>query len=160
MLTFGVSGKLIMNGLVMYDDETDTLWSQVLGEAVRGPLLGTRLEMVPSTQTTWEAWQELYPDTLVLDKEGGYYRDRYESYYRNGDTGIIGETTKDRRLERKEYVIGLTSDKVAKAYPFSVLRDFQVVNDTVGSQPVLVVYKPVSGTGLVYENHIWEDTQL
>ncbi len=156
VLTFGVSGKLIMNGLVMYDDETDTLWSQVLGEAVRGPLLGTRLKVVPSTQTTWDAWQELYPDTLVLDKEVGYYRDRYESYYRNKDAGIIDETIKDRRLESKEYVIGVTFDKASKAYPFNMLRDFQVVNDTVGHQPILVVYEPESGTGLVYDRTIYE----
>ena len=66
LLTFGVSGKLIMNGLVMYDDETDTLWSQVLGEAVRGPLNGTALEVIPSTQTTLVTWRELHPDTLVI----------------------------------------------------------------------------------------------
>ena len=34
--TFGVSGKLIMNALVMYDHQTDSLWSQFLGEAVQG----------------------------------------------------------------------------------------------------------------------------
>jgi hypothetical protein len=33
MLTFGVSGKLIMNGLVMYDSETGSQWSQVIGQA-------------------------------------------------------------------------------------------------------------------------------
>ena len=30
-LTFGVSGKLIMNALVLYDRQTDSLWSQFLG---------------------------------------------------------------------------------------------------------------------------------
>ena len=33
-LNFGVSGKLIMNALVMFDRQTETLWSQFLGEAV------------------------------------------------------------------------------------------------------------------------------
>lgn len=31
-LTFGVSGMLIMNNLVMDDRQTDTLWSQLIGE--------------------------------------------------------------------------------------------------------------------------------
>ncbi|NDJ87438.1 MAG: DUF3179 domain-containing protein, partial [Chloroflexi bacterium] len=37
---FGVSGKLIMNTLVMYDRQTESLWSQILGEAVEGDLRG------------------------------------------------------------------------------------------------------------------------
>ena len=49
--TFGVSGKLIMNALVMYDHQTDTLWSQFLSRGgVKGPLAGARLEIVPSIQ--------------------------------------------------------------------------------------------------------------
>ena len=153
-LTFGVSGKLIMNGMVMYDDETDTLWSHVLGEAVKGPLLGTKLEVVPSTQTTWAAWWGLHPDTLVLDKQGGYWSDPYAFYYTSRDTGMQSETTKDRRLHPKEYVIGLALDGHAKAYPFSVLNDIQVVNDNVGSKPVLVVFEGQTGTGLIYDRTV------
>ena len=153
-LTFGVSGKLIMNGLVMYDDETDTLWSQVLGEAVQGSLNGTALEIVPSTQTTWAAWRDLHPDTLVLDKGGGYSRDRYEGYYDNGDAGILGETTNDRRLSTKEFVIGVSVGRLSKAYPFRVLDDIQVVNDAIGSRPVLVVFERQSGTGAVYDRTV------
>ena len=29
-----------MNALVMYDHQTDTLWSQFLGKSVKGPLTG------------------------------------------------------------------------------------------------------------------------
>ena len=65
-----MSGKLIMNALVMYDRQTDTLWSQFLSQGVRGPLSGTQLEIVPSLQTSWEQWLELHPDTQLLDKGG------------------------------------------------------------------------------------------
>ena len=150
-LTFGVSGKLIMNGMVMYDDETDTLWSHVLGEAVQGPLVGASLDVVPSTQTTWSAWRRLHPDTLVLEKNGGYRTDIYAGYYHNGDTGILGETTKDRRLHHKEFVIGVSLGQRAKAYPFSILSDILVVNDAIGNRPVLVVFEPGSATGMVYD---------
>ena len=55
-LTFGVSGKLIMNALVMYDHETGSLWSQFLGQAVRGQLAGTKLEFIPALMTDWATW--------------------------------------------------------------------------------------------------------
>jgi len=47
-----VSGKLIMNALVMYDHQSDTLWSQFLSQGVKGPLLNKKLEIVPAVQTT------------------------------------------------------------------------------------------------------------
>jgi hypothetical protein len=66
-LTFGVSGKLIMNALVMYDHPTESLWSQFLSLGVAGPLTGVRLELLSALQTGWGTWRELHPDTLVMD---------------------------------------------------------------------------------------------
>ena len=42
-----------MNALVMYDHQTDTLWSQFLSRGVKGPLADSELEIVPAVQTTW-----------------------------------------------------------------------------------------------------------
>ena len=50
-LTFSVSGMLWNRSLVMLDQETKSLWSHILGQAMRGPLKGTRLEVIPSTMT-------------------------------------------------------------------------------------------------------------
>ena len=105
--TFGVSGKLIMNALVMYDHQSTTLWSQFLRKGVRGPLAGVELDVVPVTQTTWASWSELHPDTLVLHKNGRYQGDVYSSYYRDSSAGVLGETRKDDRLKRKELVLGV-----------------------------------------------------
>jgi hypothetical protein len=51
--TFGVSGLLYKNNLLFYDHETDSLWSQLGGQAVTGPLAGTSLHLLPTTLTTW-----------------------------------------------------------------------------------------------------------
>lgn len=149
--TFGVSGKLIMNVLVMYDRQTETLWSQLLGEAVEGRLQGTKLEFLPSLQTTWADWKARYPETLALRK--GYYgaRDPYDSYYASGRAGVIGESTQDDRLYVKEFVVGVELNGEPVAFPFSVLNDEPVVNYEVGGQPVLVVFNAETGTGVVYE---------
>ena len=50
--TFGVSGKLIMNALVTYDHQTNTLWSQFLSQVVKSPLVNEDLEIVPAVQTS------------------------------------------------------------------------------------------------------------
>lgn len=152
--TFGVSGKLIMNALVMYDHQTNTLWSQFLRKGVKGELAGTELEVIPVTQTTWASWKELHPDTLVLDKKGRYQRDSYEGYYTDRRAGIIGESIGDDRLPTKELVVGVDLDGSTKAYPFSNLEASPVVNDALGSDSLLVFFDDGTGTALVYERTV------
>ena len=152
--TFGVSGKLIMNALVMYDHQTRTLWSQFLGEAVKGELTGVKLDFIPVTHTTWSLWTEAHPDTLVLDKNGRYQFDTYDSYYRGGSAGVLGETSYDGRLERKALVVGVDIDGTAKAFPFQVLLEQPVVNDSVGSEDVLVYFDRSPDTALVYDRTV------
>ncbi|MBI2856318.1 MAG: DUF3179 domain-containing protein [Chloroflexi bacterium] len=153
-LTFGVSGKLIMNNLVMYDHQTDSLWSQWTGDAFQGEFKGTKLKLVPSMQTTWTQWKQLHPDTLLMNKKGAYYYDIYDSYYDGGEAGIIGETRQDDRLRTKEFVLGLTLGGEAKAYSFRNLNDHTVVNDSVGGTDVVVTYDPRAPTATAFSREM------
>ena len=137
VLTFGVSGKLIMNALVMYDRQTDSLWSQFLGEAVEGPLAGARLELVPSRLTTWAAWKEEYPDTLVLDAPGPV-SDQYAAYYSDGRSGLLGQSHFDGRLRSKDLVVGVAGQTKQRAYPHSALVQVPVLNDTFDGSEIVV----------------------
>ncbi len=153
--TFGVSGKLIMNVMVMYDRQTDSLWSQLTGEAVEGALLGTKLEFVPSWQTTWADWKTQHPNTIALDKGyGGNIRDPYTNYYNSASSGVIGQEHIDERLYVKEFVVGVEKNNEAVAYPFGVLNEMPIVNDIVGDHPILVVFAIDTGTGVVFSRQI------
>ena len=57
-----------MNALVMYDHQSETLWSQFLSRGVKGKFAGRRLEIIPIVQTTYGQGVSEYPDTAVLDK--------------------------------------------------------------------------------------------
>jgi hypothetical protein len=154
VLEFGVSGKLVMNVLVMYDRQTDTLWSQLLGEGIRGPLKGVELDFVPAEHTTWEDWKSRHPDTLALIKGYSGNFDNYAGYYNSSSAGAIGESNRDGRLSTKEFVIGVALGNEAAAYPFRSLSATPVVNDHVGGTPVLVVFDPESANGFVYDRRI------
>ena len=152
--TFGVSGKLIMNALVMYDHQTRTLWSQFLGKGVKGELAGVELDFLPVTQTQWSLWRETHPDTLALNKGGRYRFDTYDSYYRGGSAGVLGETRSDDRLDRKTLVVGVALGGSAKAYPFDLLLETPVVNDSLGGGNVLVYMETETETALVYDREV------
>ena len=151
-----MSGKLIMNALVMYDRQTGTLWSQFLGRGVSGPLSGTPLEMIPVTLTTWDRWLAEYPDTVALDKSKGHYiGDTYSTYYgMEHAAGVLGQENEDGRLPNKELVLGVGFDEGPKAYPFSRLADERVVNDFAVDQPVVVYFDPTSDSAIAYERVI------
>ena len=46
---------------VQKDLETGTSWQQATGEAIDGPLKGTRLKLYPVVRTTWAEWRKRYP---------------------------------------------------------------------------------------------------
>jgi hypothetical protein len=68
----------LYNGVMtLYDKATRSVWLQVEGRAVKGPLLGTALKQSPLLDTTWGQWKKLHPDTLVMVPDP-HFNDCYE----------------------------------------------------------------------------------
>lgn len=160
-LTFGVSGKLWANGLMMYDHQTGSLWSHAIGQAVTGPMQGAMLRMLTATQTDWGTWKRLQPATFILDPskspyERDYNIDPYEGYYASRDTGVMAVRREDVRLDAKTLVVGVRLGEAVKVYPFSRLGKERVVNDTVAEVPLLVVFQEKGTTGIVFSRRVGE----
>jgi Protein of unknown function (DUF3179) len=122
--SFGVSGLLYNSDVLLYDRATESLWSQLLEQAVAGPMKGTRLTPVPLTHTSWADWRTRHPRTEVLSTETGHARDYARDPYAGYDAipRLMFEVQhRDDRHPLKEWVLGLRVGGQAKAYPFSVL---------------------------------------
>ncbi len=118
-LVLGNQGALYLNAMTWWDHTTGSIWSQPSGEAIAGPLAGSRLALVPSTLTTWGEWRTQHPDTLALDAPG-----------RNLAVGI----------EMMAIVVDLGTE--VAAYDVTALRDAGVVDDVVAGVEVAVVVDP------------------
>lgn len=59
--SFGVSGLLYQSDVLLYDRETNSLWSQLAMKAISGKSVGATLKWLPSQHLTWEAWKTKYP---------------------------------------------------------------------------------------------------
>jgi len=136
-LTLAVSGMLWEHNLVMVDEQTDSLWSHLLGEAMQGPLTGERLEPLPATMTDWRTWHDAHPQTTVAMLTRSERRLRRDVY---------------RELDR--YVIGLTDGDSARAWRFDRLLAEPVVNDRLGDVAVVVVFDQAGMTAVLYERTI------
>jgi len=125
---FGVSGRLWKSNLLMYDrtgnEDTESLWSQVLGEAVLGPRTGERLSIVTSDTVRYGDWIAKHPTTMVLSKDTGAVRfygdDPYGDYYTNEDVSF-GARFNDDRLHPKAFVLGIEVGGKYKAYDLASL---------------------------------------
>jgi hypothetical protein len=171
-LTFGVSGKLLNNTLVMFDRNTGSLWSQLYGGAISGDLSGTALSVFPSVLTTWESWLTQHPQGQVLSKQltcaqfncgtyatnprSSYVVDPYDSYYVSADEGVVNrQIPRDEFSGRpKERVLGVRVNGAARAYPFTVLAEERVINDEIGGVPVLIWFDPESQTGAAFRREV------
>jgi hypothetical protein len=143
--TFGSSGFLFRSNKLMYDRQTRTLWNQLTGEPVLGPLVGTGvgLEVLPVVVTSWGDWLAQHPDTRVLDINTGYQRPykpgaAYGSYFADPDT-MFPVWQRSKLLETKDRIYALQVDGIPKAYPVDLLVAEQVVNDTIGETALVLI---------------------
>ncbi|MBI4383735.1 MAG: DUF3179 domain-containing protein [Nitrospinae bacterium] len=151
--TFGVSGLLYQSDLLMYDRQTESLWSQIMGQAVTGSKSGTKLKLLPSAQTTWSEWKKRNPGSLVLSVQTGhrrdYFRDPYENYEQSRDL-MFEVGAQNPAYHPKEKVVGIELAGTAKAYPFPELAKVKTpVKDEVRGVPITVYFDASSQTATV-----------
>lgn len=140
---FGTSGKLWNSNLVMYDRKTDSLWSQVLGEAIVGELTGTKLGLLPTDLMRFGGFRTAYQNGQVLSRDTGasrdYGYDPYGDYYTTPGT-YFPLTRRDNRLEEKTLVFGLVVNGEAKAYAVEAVRRSGEVTDTFQGKTIVGQY--------------------
>ena len=163
-LTFGVSGKLVKDNLVMYDRETDSLWRQSTGAAIDGPMDGATLTTLPAWVTTFERFRDARPAGRVLAPPGGeseasgpgadpepidYDEDPYREYVESDGYGLRalhgGESREWERtdLDPKTIVIGVEAAGAALGFPRPAVEGAGgVVMARVGDLAVVVFATP------------------
>lgn len=142
---FSTSGLLHKSNKLMLDRETRTLWNQLTGRAVLGPLAADERELalLPAVVTSWQAWRERHPESSVLSLDTGHERPYlpgtpYGSYFQSAQK-MFPALERRKELPTKERVYGLRQGGAAKAWPLAELVRDRVVNDTLGAEPVVLV---------------------
>jgi hypothetical protein len=153
--TFGSSGFLYRSNKLMYDRQTQTLWSQLTGQPVMGALVRQSLaplRVLPLTVTTWREWLATHPQTLVLSLDTGHARDyrpgaAYGTYFASPDTMFPVWKKAPASLETKEWVLVVNLDGLRKIYPIDDLHRASVVHDRIGDREVVLVLEQVYFSG-------------
>jgi len=153
---FGVSGLLYNSDVLLYDRNTDSLWSQIMSRAISGKYVNTELESVPLENTTWLHWRTKHPDTLILSRDTGYTRDySHDPYlnYRQSPETMFPVKFRSKGYHPKEIVIGLTIDNHAKAYPVIELSKSKntIFSDKVSNKTVIIQFNSNERSAMIFD---------
>ncbi|WP_267642865.1 DUF3179 domain-containing protein [Haloarchaeobius amylolyticus] len=164
-LTFGVSGKLADDDLVMYDRETESEWKQSLGTAIAGEYEGTDLTVLPAAMVPVRRFRESHPDGEVLARPGGeteagqkggeaaepeYDADPYDHYFEMDGFGLGAhrgtggrEWDRDDDIDPKTVVLGVEDGDDALGFPLHRIEESGgVAQATVGETDAVVFVTP------------------
>lgn len=145
--SFGVSGLLYNSGLLFYDRETESLWSQLKMMGISKDFVEEPLASLPSRRMTWETWRETYPDGLVLSIDTGFDNDYmgewpYGDYAEQKETIFPFDISPDRNeFETKERMIAMARGWAARAWPLEQLKKRGQLFDAIGPTPIQVTYR-------------------
>lgn len=141
-LTFHLAGINNQNFL-MRDEETGTYWQQITGRAISGPLAGRTLPLIPCDELTFTLWKAEQPRGTVLADLAAYTSEYspkdWDVKMRKAPTVL---SYAQPGLAPRDLMLGVHASGAARAFPYEAVVEAKLVQDRVGTEPVLLVLGP------------------
>jgi hypothetical protein len=123
---FGFTGLLYNANSLPFDRETESIWLQLDGRCVQGPLRGKEIPIYNGVELPWGIVKGAFKNPQILAEpriQGVNYRNNLYVGYRNQQAFPVAPVFfQDRRLQPKEKVFAVIVGNLSKIYPNSVLR--------------------------------------
>lgn len=156
-LTFGTTGRLYNSNLVMYDRQTDSMYPQILGIGISGPNKGMELEQIPVTTTTWGRWKRVHPDSEVLSRQTGSFRN-YDVFpygdYDSNNSVYFPVAHQSSQFSPKKLVIGARAGTESVAVLKDELKNLRVANLLLAGEPVVGLYDDLVDNGRLFSRTV------
>jgi hypothetical protein len=116
-------------------------------------LAGAKLNFIPAVIIAWSDFQAAHPDSLVLSRETGhnraYGRNPYQGYDDiNNPPFLYSGPETPGQLPSVARVLAAELKGDAVAYPYDLLEEENVVNDTLGGVPVVAIWAQGTASAL------------
>jgi hypothetical protein len=155
-LHFGSAGLIYQGALVVYDNETKSLWTPITGKCLTGDYVDKRLKLLPTVPTTWKYWREQHAATNVLvgadpPLEGIDYTKNPQlptPDYRESNLlayPVEGFDPEGTPVPPKEVVFGVQVGNDYRAYPRKALAEKKEISDKLGGAEIRASYDEAGG---------------
>ena len=141
--TFGGSGLLYNSNLILYDRETNSLWSQMRQESINGPRLLEVPQHFQVLETTKATVAAMYPAASVMTRDTGHVRD-YDDYpygsFREDEDLLFPVENEDVRLHPKTRVLSVIQGSDVRAFQIDAFSaSNHVLNEQIGGEPMVII---------------------
>jgi hypothetical protein len=144
ILDFGTSGLLYNSALVMYDRQTQTLWSHFIAQGIVGELTGQQLETFPLSTVAWSTWRDANPDGLVLSRDTGHRRDYgrnpYPGYDNVDGVPFLFQGLVDGRYTAMTRFVGVQDGDGAVGVPLIDLEATEVITGELAGESLVFLW--------------------
>ena len=137
------------NGVMVMQHKDGTLYSCLTGLAFDGPNKGKRLTPVPALVSKWGYWLKHYPGAVayhMFDK----YQPRELPHDINEDSRKSRAANTDKRLPADKLVLGVRTEKRARAYPLEALSKADLIREKVGDEDWVILWCAATETAAAY----------
>lgn len=153
------------NNTIYHCTKTGNFIQQLDGRVIQGPNEGEVLESYPVIMARWDEWKRLHPDTKMYYAPPVTLRDRATQTMlmkmiplsrlaaRDKPWHVVRSAI-DTRLPAMSFVFGVEINDDKCAYPTKALAANPVINDTVGDEPIVVLYDKAHDIGQVFMRKI------
>lgn len=146
----------------MFEDaSTQSWWQQATGVAVAGPLKGTALTELPSSQMRLSSWLRDYPQSLILQPDP-HFKAEYADLagYDQGTIRGSLERRDNASWEKKSWVVGVIVNHQARAFDWNILCAKRVINDQVGGEPMVLFLEKDTASFHAWQSRVNQDILL
>jgi hypothetical protein len=144
ILDFGTSGLLYNSALVMYDRQTQTLWSHFIAQGIVGELTGQQVETFPLSTVAWSTWRDANPNGLVLSRDTGhsreYGRNPYPGYDNVDGNPFLFQGSVDGRYTAMTRIVGVQDDVNPVGVPLIDLEAAQIITGDLTGDPLVFLW--------------------
>ncbi|MCK5781913.1 MAG: DUF3179 domain-containing protein [Flavobacteriales bacterium] len=131
--SFGVSGMLYNDNLMPFDRDTESIWSQMLGESVNGKLISTKIKRIMLVQSSWKYIKDYYPNAQVLVNKNNT-SSRAIQKTRNINLGVLDKFgikvfTMDDKI-KTSFISSLNTFSVLYLKEYQMMTAFESINSS------------------------------
>ncbi|MBS1835095.1 MAG: DUF3179 domain-containing protein [Acidobacteria bacterium] len=138
-LTFRLAGINNQNFL-MRDDQTGTYWQQISGLGISGPLKGKQLAFIHSDELNFATWRAEEPRGTVMqdvpDDAPSYSGKNWDERMASRPVVI---SLAENGIGDRDLMLGIRAFGASRAFPYRVVLSEKLVQDRVGSEPILLL---------------------
>lgn len=137
------------NGVMVMRHKDGTLYSCLTGLAFEGPNKGQRLQPVSALVSNWGFWLKRYPGAVAYHMFEKYQPQELPNKV-NEDSRKSRLANSDKRLPADTFVLGVSREKQARAYPLEALAKAGLIRERVGEEDWVILWYGPTRTAAAY----------